>query len=161
MAFFLITPAIGWAWPALVPIVGAVAAALGYKHFAEPKGRLRGATSEALDKVRLERVPLVAAVTDRLREPIEHDVTNLLHRRERRLLEGALLRAAGRLLLRRRQHVPRAGARLPSRITRYFRFPAIFHISNVTCRHATNGRSHGAGRRSDVPPGNDGADDAR
>ena len=82
MAFFLITPAIGWAWPALVPIVGAVAAALGYKHFAEPKGLLRGATSEALDKVRLERVPLDAVLAQVIAEEVGAEERIVLKRDE-------------------------------------------------------------------------------
>ncbi len=54
----VLLPTIGWAWPALAPLAGAVAGALGYKVFSEPKGIVRGAVSQRLDAMRRETVAL-------------------------------------------------------------------------------------------------------
>lgn len=70
MPFIFLTPAIGWAWPALVPLIGSVASALGYKVFSDPKGIVRGVMSERLDNVRLERVTLAAAQVEVISESL-------------------------------------------------------------------------------------------
>jgi hypothetical protein len=82
MPIFLIAPAIGWAWPALVPIVGAVASALGYQAFSDPKGILRGAVSQELDNIRIERVALDSVLAAVIAEEIGTEERIILKRDE-------------------------------------------------------------------------------
>lgn len=82
MPFIVLTPAIGWAWPALLPILGAVASALGYKHFSEPKGILRGVLSQEMDGLRIERVALETVLAEVIAEEIGTEERLVLKRGE-------------------------------------------------------------------------------
>lgn len=66
----VILPMIGWAWPALLPIAGAVAGALGYKVLTDPKGPLRGAVTRQLETMRRETVALDQVLADVIAEEI-------------------------------------------------------------------------------------------
>jgi hypothetical protein len=76
----IIVPAIGWAWPALLPLVSAAAAALGYKTFSDPKGILRGRTTLALESVRREVVPLDSVVSEVIADEIGNEERLLFER---------------------------------------------------------------------------------
>lgn len=68
MPCFMIIPAIGWAWPALLPIVAGVASALGYQTFSDPKGILRGRVTGMMEKLRIETVALDAVQAEIIAE---------------------------------------------------------------------------------------------
>lgn len=69
----VVIPAIGWAWPALAPLVGAAAAALGYKTFSDPKGIFRGKTTVMMEKLRIESVPLDQVMSDIIAEDLGNE----------------------------------------------------------------------------------------
>jgi hypothetical protein len=70
MPIVILLPTIGWAWPALGPIVTAVASGLGYAKLGAPKGRLRGRVSQEMDAIRIETVPLDRVMADVVSEEI-------------------------------------------------------------------------------------------
>lgn len=70
MPFIVLTPAIGWAWPALLPILSSVAASLGFQKFSHPTGMLRGGVSNEMDQLRIERVALDSVLADVIAEEI-------------------------------------------------------------------------------------------
>ena len=82
MPFIVLTPAIGWAWPALAPILGAVASTLGFQKFSDPKGILRGVITQQLESVRLERVALDSVLAEVIAEEIGKEERLILKREE-------------------------------------------------------------------------------
>ena len=75
-------PVIGWAWPALLPIVGATAAALGYKSFSDPKGALRGLTTRKLEQKRLESVAMDSVLAEVIAEEIGNEERLMFERED-------------------------------------------------------------------------------
>lgn len=64
-SIFILTPMVGWSWPALVPVLGATAAAFGYKALTEPeKPVLRGRLTKKLDELKRVKLPLDSVLTD-------------------------------------------------------------------------------------------------
>lgn len=80
MIVFLST--LGWAWPAVAPIVGSVAAGLGYKIMAEPTGALRGRLTNKLENMRRETVPLDAGQTEALAGELQDEERLIFERGE-------------------------------------------------------------------------------
>ena len=76
----VIMPTIGWAWPALAPLAGAVAGALGYKVFSEPKGIVRGGISNRLDQMRREQVAMDSILTEVVAEELDAEERLLFER---------------------------------------------------------------------------------
>ncbi len=79
---FVLLPTIGWAWPALLPLAGAVASALGYQAFSQPKGILRGRLSNTMDKMRREVVPLDAVLANVIAEELGNEERLMFKRDE-------------------------------------------------------------------------------
>jgi hypothetical protein len=77
-----IFPTLGWAWPALLPLIGGAAAALGYKQFSDPKGIFRGGVSNQLDKIRREIVPLDSVLSEVIAEEIGEEERLMFERDE-------------------------------------------------------------------------------
>jgi hypothetical protein len=73
MNLFVITPMMGWTWPALWPIATVVAAGMGYKKLSDPKGRLRGETTLLMEKMRREVVSLDESLTEVIGEEIGNE----------------------------------------------------------------------------------------
>jgi hypothetical protein len=73
MNLFVITPMIGWTWPAVWPIATAVAAGMGYKRFSDSKGALRGRTTRKLEQLRREVVPLDGVLADVIGEELGNE----------------------------------------------------------------------------------------
>ncbi len=67
---FLVVPVAGFTWPALVPVVAATAAALGYKVLTESKGWLRGRITGQLENLRRESLSLDAVLTEVIAEDV-------------------------------------------------------------------------------------------
>ena len=65
----------------MVPLVGAAAAALGYKEFSDPKGILRGRLSNKLDHWRRERVALDTVLAEVIAEDLGNE-ERLMFQRE-------------------------------------------------------------------------------
>jgi hypothetical protein len=78
----IILPTIGWAWPALMPLAGAVASALGYKTFSDPKGLLRGQTTRLMENMRLESVPLDRVLAEVVSDEIGNEERLLFNRED-------------------------------------------------------------------------------
>ena len=73
MFIFVITPIVGWSWPALLPMISAAAGALGYKHFTEsPKLNdwLQGKITEELDNIRKTTLELDEVIQDVVAEEL-------------------------------------------------------------------------------------------
>jgi hypothetical protein len=70
MPIVVLLPTIGWAWPALGPIVTTVAAGLGYSKMGTPTGRLRGRVSQEMDAIRIETVALDSVMADVVSEEV-------------------------------------------------------------------------------------------
>jgi len=68
-----IIPAIGWAWPALLPLAGAAASALGYKTFSDPKGIVCGRLTRKLERMRRESVALDSVLTEVIAEHLGNE----------------------------------------------------------------------------------------
>ena len=56
MPIFVISPIIGWTWPALLPIAAAAAGAMGYKTYSGPARKTK--LTRKLENLRREVVPL-------------------------------------------------------------------------------------------------------
>ncbi len=68
---FVLTPLVGWAWPALTPILGATAAAMGYKMLTDPQNPvLRGKLTKQLEDIKRVKLPLDSMLTDVISEDI-------------------------------------------------------------------------------------------
>jgi hypothetical protein len=78
----VLLPTLGWVWPALAPLVGSVAAALGYREFADPKGILRGRTTRLLERMRLERVALDEVLANVIAEELGNEERLIFERDE-------------------------------------------------------------------------------
>lgn len=76
---FVVTPILGWSWPALAPLITATAAALGYKQVTTPSERRgrAGVLAQATVKRRTAVLPLESV----LLEPVADEV-----KREQRLV---------------------------------------------------------------------------
>ena len=72
MSLFIIIPTIGWAWPAVAPIVTAAAAAMGYKKLTDrgPDGWLRGRLTKSLENIRRVSVSLDSVLTEVISEDL-------------------------------------------------------------------------------------------
>ena len=78
----VILPMLGWAWPALLPIIGATASALGYKTFSDPKGILRGRLTRRMEKMRREKVALDSVLADVIAEELGNEERLMFERDE-------------------------------------------------------------------------------
>lgn len=68
---FVLTPLVGWTWPALLPVLGATAAALGYKVLTDPEQKiLRGKLTRKLEEIRRVKLPLDSVLTDVISEDL-------------------------------------------------------------------------------------------
>lgn len=74
-AVFFMTPIIGWTWPALVPILTAAGAGLGYKMLnkAGERAFLRGKTSKQLDQIKRVTLPLDTVLSDIISEDLGNE----------------------------------------------------------------------------------------
>ncbi len=91
-SIFIITPILGWSWPALTPLIAATAGTLGYRQITTPQrgGRREGVLAKAtvkrrtavlpLDKVLLE--PVADEVGREQRLVFERDEIELVFRRD-------------------------------------------------------------------------------
>lgn len=72
---FVLTPMVGWAWPAVAPIVTAAAAALGYKQMVDkgPPDLLRSRLTKRLENMRRETVALDSVLTEVISEDLGTD----------------------------------------------------------------------------------------
>jgi hypothetical protein len=71
---FVLTPVVGWTWPALAPILGATAAAMGYKMLTDPANPLlRGKLTKQLESMRRVNLPLDSILTDLIAEDLGHE----------------------------------------------------------------------------------------
>lgn len=74
MAFiFVVMPTIGWAWPALAPIVGAVAAGLGFEQLSDPHGIFRGKLTRRMEKIRRETVAMDEVLTEVIADEVQRE----------------------------------------------------------------------------------------
>ncbi|HOE96096.1 MAG TPA: hypothetical protein PLS90_10300 [Candidatus Sumerlaeota bacterium] len=70
-AIIALTAALGWSWPALLPIVGAVAAAKGYQLLSDPRSpAFQSRLRRELDARRIERVPLDSELAEIISDEI-------------------------------------------------------------------------------------------
>lgn len=70
----VILPTIGWAWPALLPIAGATAAALGYRTLSRPtKGVARSQLTRQLENMRREVVALDSVLAEVIAEELGNE----------------------------------------------------------------------------------------
>lgn len=71
----LITPTLGWSWPALVPVVTAVAGYMGFKKFTEmgEEAWAQGELTQALREARIVRIPLASEVVEPIAEELGND----------------------------------------------------------------------------------------
>lgn len=68
---YVLTPMVGWSWPALVPILGATAAALGYKALTDSaKPVLKGRLTKKLEEIKRVTMPLDSMLTDVISEDL-------------------------------------------------------------------------------------------
>lgn len=68
---YVLTPIVGWTWPALVPLLGATAAALGYQALTEPgKPVLKGRLTKKLEEIKRVTMPLDSMLTDVISEDL-------------------------------------------------------------------------------------------
>lgn len=71
---FVLTPLVGWTWPALAPILGAAAAALGYKALTDPnKPVLQGRLTKQMEEIKRVKVPLDSVLADVIAEDLGHE----------------------------------------------------------------------------------------
>jgi hypothetical protein len=71
---FVLTPMVGWSWPALVPIIGASAAALGYKMLTDPtRPVLEGRVTKELKSMRRVKLPLDSVLSELIAEDLGHE----------------------------------------------------------------------------------------
>ena len=75
MPTFIITPIIGWSWPALLPIISAAAGYLGFTKFTGDSENdwLRGKITKELEALRTVQIPLGEAALDVVSEEIGRD----------------------------------------------------------------------------------------
>lgn len=74
---YILTPTVGWAWPALAPIVGSAAAALGYE-ILDPDGRIKVLPQKSLmqrkaDQLRWVTLSLDEVVADVVSEELGNE----------------------------------------------------------------------------------------
>lgn len=90
---FVLTPLVGWTWPALLPLLGATAAALGYKALTDPEQQLlRGKKTRQLEEIKRVTLPLDSVLTDVISEDLgaeqrmsfKHDDVVLVFRKDAR-----------------------------------------------------------------------------
>lgn len=72
---FVLTPMIGWTWPALVPILSATAAALGYKSVTDGalKQVLKGRLTEKMENIRRETITMDSVLAEVISEEIGNE----------------------------------------------------------------------------------------
>jgi hypothetical protein len=78
----VLLPTLGWAWPALAPLVGSVAAALGYREMANPQGLLRGKVTRSLENMRREAVALDEVLAEVIAEEVGNEERLLFERED-------------------------------------------------------------------------------
>lgn len=71
----VVLPTIGWSWPAVLPILTAAAAGLGYKKLTETgsKGWLRGRLNKKLENIRRVTISLDEVLTEVISEDIGNE----------------------------------------------------------------------------------------
>lgn len=68
---YVLTPIVGWSWPALVPILGATAAAMGYKALTDPERPvLKGRLTKQMEEMKRVKMPLDSILTDVIAEDL-------------------------------------------------------------------------------------------
>lgn len=71
---FIITPIIGWSWPALTPIIAAAAGLLGYSQLTKEESMLlRGKLTRKLKEIRMVELPLHQYLKDLIAEEVERE----------------------------------------------------------------------------------------
>lgn len=70
---FTVLPTIGWAWPALAPIVGVVAAGMGFQQLSDPKGIFRGKLTRRMEKIRRESVAMDEVLTEVIADEVKRE----------------------------------------------------------------------------------------
>lgn len=85
---FVISPLMGWSWPALVPLAMAAAAGLGYKQLTrtDEKGWLRGKLTREMENLRIVSVPVDELLEDVVGEEIGRDERLIFERDDYRLI---------------------------------------------------------------------------
>ncbi len=78
-SLFIVTPILGWSWPAIAPLVTATAAAIGYRELTTPQQR--GKRAGVLGKAQARRRTAVLPLDSVLVEPVADEIE-----RERRLV---------------------------------------------------------------------------
>ncbi len=68
----VVTPALGWSWPALVPIVGLVAAVRGYK-FLTDDAHFKSRLTRKMEKMRRESVAIDEVLTEVIADEIGNE----------------------------------------------------------------------------------------
>ena len=71
----ILTPILGWSWPALLPVAVASAAALGYKRLTgtDEKAWLRGALTRKMEALQIVSVPVDEVLADVVGEEVGRD----------------------------------------------------------------------------------------
>ncbi|NQU43340.1 hypothetical protein HQ520_08640 [bacterium] len=87
-AIFVISPILGWSWPALLPLMLAVASGYGYKRLTttDESGWLQGRLTAQLENLRRVSVPVNETVEDAVADEIGRDERLVFERGETRLV---------------------------------------------------------------------------
>lgn len=70
-AIITLTPMIGWTWPALLPIISAASAALGYKTIAQSK--LKSKLTRRMENLRRETISLDSVLSEVISEELGNE----------------------------------------------------------------------------------------
>ncbi len=85
---FVISPILGWSWPALTPFVIAAAAGMGYKQLTrtDEKGWLRGQLTKEMENLKIVSVPVDELIEDVIGDEVGRDERLIFERDDYRLV---------------------------------------------------------------------------